>query len=270
MNNQKPYTQVQEVITIYMTNLESLDEDFEELEHFDKTALKEECIKLWHDPDVVYHHFFQSPEFEYLREEHQDRDKIDYDTLERCYHYPQCEHIARKVVMKCCWFEILHEQQEPIMNNPASDAVIAASWGFKNCPGWQYEYVIRSTLEDAHTLGGYRPTQWDEQGQVVAYEQLEDVFIASMREFKALRNRPEDLQEIYAKGTFFSDGYRFYGSKDYAFEFEYYLFQHPEKMYEMVPPWHPWYGPEHNEMIRDYILDNFWMTICLDHEDPRK
>ena len=270
MNNQKPYTHVQEVITIYMTNLESLDEDFEELEHFDKKALKEECIKLWLDPDVVYHHFFQSPEFEYLREEHQGRDKIDYDTLERCYHYPQCEHIARDRVMECCWFEILQEQREPMMNNPASDAVIAASWGFKNCPGWQYEYVIGPTLGGAHTLGGYRPTQWDEQGQVVAYEQLEDAFMVSRKKLEVMLERPADIQDYSNKLLYSTLGYLYYSSYHLVIEFEYYLFQHPEKMYEMVPPWHPWYGPEHNDMIRDYILDNFWMKIFLDHEDPRK
>ena len=111
------------------------------------------------------------------------------------------------------------------------------------------------------------PTECTAKGEVIAYTRIKQPFPVklgqSQRDGGGVRLYRKRVPGLYSCSYLDDDLYKLVG------EIEYYLFDHPEKLYEVVPPWHPWYGPEHNETIRDYILDHFWIDAYTDHKDPR-
>ena len=117
------------------------------------------------------------------------------------------------------------------------------------------------------TWGGFLPTEFTAKGEVIAYTRIKQPFPVEL----GCRHRIDTLVSMYRKRVpaLYSSSYTGDSLYHLVGEIEYYLFDHPEKLYEVVPPWHPWYGPEHNETIRDYILDHFWIDAYTDHKDPR-
>ena len=221
---------------------------------------------------ILFHQLFQSDETiakieEYLsacRFENMDPEEqeyYDYNLTNARLYQPQHELFSKEFIISECWIFFLEKplyDSEFQPQNPASTQLIEHTWGFKGCPCWIGAYYER---EDVHQ--GFLPTEFTAKGEVIAYTRIKQPF-------------PVELGYMHRVDTFVSL-YRehvpaLYSSSDtgghlchLVGEIEYYLFDHPEKLYEVVPPWHPWYGPEHNETIRDYILDHFWIDAYTDH-----